>query len=185
MGVARHLATNSDARDYRDLVLSIPRRLQSVGDAVFLAAELDKAAKERSKAATEERDAHDRAELLRASGLEPGKSVPSALRAQVRALEEEQKRRARRATLDTIDRALVDLLSYYRDVLTIQLGSDVDLINTTRAEAIREHAAATTQDASLRALEAITHTRARFAEFTSIAPLLALEALFIQLRQVG
>src|SRR5699024_11939416 len=83
-----------------------------------------------------------RAKLLRESGLEPGRPVPAALRSQVRALEEEQKRRARRATLDTIDRALVDLLSFYRDVLTVQLGSDVDLINTTRAEAVREIAAA-------------------------------------------
>src|SRR5699024_11572137 len=100
-----------------------------------------------------------RAKLLRESGLEPGRPVPAALRSQVRALEEEQKRRARRATLDTIDRALVDLLSFYRDVLTVQLGSDVDLINTTRAAAVREIAAATTKEASLRAMEAITHSR--------------------------
>lgn len=185
IGVARHLATDPDAREYRDLVLSIPRRLRSVGDAVHLAAELEKAAKDRSKTATEERDAQERAQLLRESGLEPGKPVPAALRSQVRALEEEQKRRARRATLDTIDRALVDLLSYYRDVLTVQLGSEVDLINTTRADAIREHAGAITKESTLKAMEAITRTRARFAEFTSIAPLLALEALLIQLRHVG
>ena len=185
IGVARHLATDEEAREYRNLVLSIPQRLRSVGDAVHLAGELDAAAKERSKSATEERDAEERAKLLRESGLEPGKPIPAALRSQVRALEEEQKRRARRATLDTIDRALVDLLSFYRDVLTVQLGSDVDLINTTRVEAVREIAVATTQEASLRAMEAITHSRERFAEFTSIAPLLALEALFIQLRHVG
>lgn len=185
IGVARHLATDPAAREYRNLVLSIPGRLRSVGDAVHLAGELEKAAKERSTSATEERDATERATLLRESGLEPGKPVPAVVRSQVRALEEAQKRRARRAVLDTIDRALIDLLSYYRDVLTVQLGSDVDLINTTRADAVREHAGATTQEASLRAMEAITHTRARFAEFTSIAPLLALEALFIRLRHVG
>ncbi len=185
IGVARHLATDPEARAYRNLVLDIPGRLRSVGDAVLLAGELDRAAKERSKNATEERDAQERAQLLRESGVEAGKAVPAALRSHVRSLEEDQKRRARRATLDTIDRALIDLLSYYRDVLTVQLGSDVDLINTTRADAIRHHAGATTKEASLAAMEAITHTRARFAEYTSIAPLLALEALLIKLRRVG
>lgn len=185
IGVARHLATDADARDYRDLVLSIPARLRSVGDAVFLAAELEEAAKERSKTATDDRDAQERADLLRAAGVEPGRAIPAPLRSQVRALEEEQKRRARRATLDTIDRALIDLLAYYRDVLTVQLGSDVGLINTTRAEGITALAGATTATESLAAMEAITQTRARFAEFTSIAPLLALEALLLRLRHVG
>lgn len=185
IGVARHLATDAAAREYRSLVLSIPARLRSVADAVHLAGELDAAARERSKNATEERDAAERSQFLRDSGLEPGQAVPPALRAQVRALEEDQKRRGRRAILDTIDRALVDLLSYYRDVLIVQLGSGVDLVNTTREEEIRELAAAATPENSMRAMEAITRTRARLAEFTSIAPLLALEGLFISLRRVG
>jgi len=185
IGVARHLATDPEARAYRNLVLGIPGRLRSVGDAVFLAGELEDAAKERSKTATEDRDARERADLLRTAGVEPGRAVPAAIRPQVRALEEEQKRRARRARLDTIDRALIDLLSFYRDVLTVQWGAGVDLINTTRTEEISRLAGATTAADSLAAMEEITRTRARFAEFPSIAPRLALEALLIRLRHVG
>src|SRR5699024_11718301 len=99
----RHLATDEEAREYRDLVLSIPQRLRSVGDAVHLAGELDAAAKERSKSATEERDAEERAKLLRESGLEPGRPVAGALRAAVLAVGEERRARARGATLDQID----------------------------------------------------------------------------------
>ncbi len=185
IGVARHLALDDEARAYRDFVLSIPPRLTSVGNAVYLAGELEAEAKKRSESTTQERDAHERAELLRASGVEPGKAIPAPLRSQVRALEEEQKRRARRAILDTIDRALIDLLSYYRDVLVIGLGSDVALINTTREAEIRQHAARTRAENVRQAMEEITTTRALLAEFTSVAPLVTLEALFLKLGRVG
>lgn len=185
IGVARHLAASPEARENRAFVLSIPQRLTSVGNAVYLAKELDTSARERSKESSEEREAQERIELLQQSGIEPGRTLPPAIRSAVRALEVDQKRRARRAVLDTIDRALTDLLSYYRDVLTIQLGSSIDLINVAQEQAIRELAEKTSKEASLESMEEITHTRARFAEFTSITPLLALEALFLKLLHVG
>ena len=62
--------------------------------------------------------AQEEAELRRSLGVEEGGRVPPAVSAQITALREDQKRRATRAQRDRLDRALVDLLSLYRDVLT-------------------------------------------------------------------
>ncbi|HLS01872.1 MAG TPA: DNA polymerase III subunit delta', partial [Beutenbergiaceae bacterium] len=87
IGVARHLATDSQARQYREMVLSIPGRLTSVGQAVVAAGEVEDHAKKRAKDLSEERDAKERTQLLQDIGVEPGKRPPPALRAQIRALE--------------------------------------------------------------------------------------------------
>ena len=77
------------------------------------------------------------------------------------------------------------LLSFYRDVLVVQLGSDVDLVNTGAELRIRELAAESTPEQSLRRMQAIGRTRGRFDEFGTIAPLLAIESLFIASMAVG
>ena len=185
IGVASRLARSPEARAYRDRVLRIPSRIRGVGDAVLAAGELVEEATEQSKLATAERDASERIELMRNLGVTEGERLPPSLRSQLRQLEDDQKRRARRALLDTIDRALVDLLSYYRDVLVTQVGSDVPLVNTAAASRIEELAAASTPEQSLRRMQAIGRTRARFDEYGTIAPLLAIESLFIALRPQG
>ncbi|GAB2604941.1 DNA polymerase III subunit delta' [Pseudactinotalea suaedae] len=185
IGVAGRLARNPGARAYRQRVLAIPSRIRGVGDAVLAAGELVEEATEQSKVATAERDAEERVELMRNLGVTEGEKLPPSLRSQLRQLEDDQKRRARRALLDTIDRALVDLLSYYRDVLVVQVGSDVSLINTAVEERIREMAADSTPEQSLRRMQAIGRTRARFDEYGTVAPLLAIESLFIALRPQG
>lgn len=182
IGVARRLALNPEARAYRRRVLSIPASIRGVSDAVLAAGELVDAATEASKAATEERDAAERAEFMRVSGVADGATVPPSLRAQLRQLEEDQKRRARRSLLDTLDRALVDMLSLYRDAVAVQLGAGVDLVNAGEADLVHALADASTPEQSLRRMQAIGATRARFEEFSSIAPLLAMEALLIALR---
>lgn len=185
IGVASRLARSPEARSYRSRVLAIPTAIRGVGDAVLAAGELVDEATEQSKLATTERDAVERVELMRTLGVEEGQTIPPTIRAQLRQLEDDQKRRSRRALLDTIDRALVDLLSYYRDVLVLQLGSDVDLVNLAAEDSIRRLAEASTAEQSLRRMQLIGRTRARFDEFGSISPLLAIESLFIGLRPQG
>ena len=92
-------------------------------DAVLAAAEL-LAARRRRRQGASPRSATPRSasSALRSLGIEPGGTVPPALRAQLKALEEDQKRRATRSLRDGIDRILVDLLSLYRDILLLQLG---------------------------------------------------------------
>ena len=151
-----------------------------MGDAVLAAADLVEGAQQEARDATAERDTRERAQLLRALGLEGEGRVPPSLRAQVRALEEDQKRRARRARTDVLDRAMIDLLSFYRDVLAEQMGSDVEQVNIDMADDIAHAARTTGVEQSLARIAAIEQCRARLR--SNASPLLALEALMVQLR---
>ena len=127
--------------------------------------------------------AEEEAELRRSLGVEEGGRVPPAVSAQITALREDQKRRATRAQRDRLDRALVDLLSLYRDVLTVQLGADVALVNRDFADRIAEVAVSTSAEQSIRRMDAISQARTRLAG--NVAPLLALEAMTVSLRPQG
>jgi len=133
-----------------------------------------------AKEATAERDAREKAELTRALGLESDGKIPPALRAQIRQLEEDQKRRAKRARTDVLDRAMIDLLSFYRDVLTTQMGSDVERVNLDLSDAVDQAARTTSPEQSLARIAAIEECRSRLR--SNAAPLLAVEALMVQLR---
>ncbi|GIG27798.1 DNA polymerase III subunit delta' [Cellulomonas marina] len=184
VGVARRLARDAEARARRAAVLGVAARIRGVGDAVLLAGELVETAQADATAATGERDAAERAELLRVLGVDPGApTLPPAVRAQVRALEEEQKRRATRALRDVLDRAMVDLLSLYRDVLVVQLDAGVDLVNLDHDEDVRALGAASTPEQTLRRMDAVGQARTRLAG--NVAPLLAVEAMAVALRPQG
>lgn len=183
VGLARRLARDPQARERRAKVLSIARRIRGVGDAVLAAAEVVEVAQAEAAASTQERDAVEKAELLRNLGAQDGKPLPPALRSQVRQLEEEQKRRATRAQRDGLDRSLIDLLSLFRDVLVVQLGADVDLINSEIAEGVRALAEDSTPEQTLHRMDAISQARTRLAG--NVAPLLAIEAMLIALRPQG
>ena len=161
-------------------LLLAPVSLRSVGDAVLAAASLVEAAESEAKEATAERDAREKAELTRALGLESDGKIPAALRAQIRQLEEDQKRRAKRARTDVLDRAMIDLLSFYRDVLTTQMGSDVERVNLDLSDAVDQAARTTSPEQSLARIAAIEECRSRLR--SNAAPLLAVEALMVQLR---
>jgi DNA polymerase-3 subunit delta' len=183
VGIARRLARDPQARARRATVLSIPPRVRGVGDAVLAAGDLVATAQADAKAATEQRDAEERSELLRSMGAEGAATIPPALRAQVRDLEGDQKRRATRAQRDVLDRAMLDLLSLYRDVLVVQLGAGVELVNVEHEESVRALAASSTPDQTVRRMDAIGEARTRIAG--NVAPLLAVEAMTIALRPQG
>ena len=183
VGLARRLARDPQARERRTKVLSIARRIRGVGDAVLAAAELVEVAQSEASASSQERAAVEKAELLRNLGAEDGKALPPALRSQVRQLEDDQKRRATRSQRDGLDRALIDLLSLFRDVLVVQLGAGVDLVNTEIAEGVRTLAEDSTPEQTLHRMDAISLARTRLAG--NVAPLLAFEAMAIALRPQG
>jgi DNA polymerase-3 subunit delta' len=81
---------------------------------------------------------------------------------------------------DQLDRALVDLLGLYRDVLMIQLDSPVMLINDEMRPQLSQLAAGGTANDTGRRLEAIEHTRAQIR--ANVAPLSALESLMVELK---
>jgi DNA polymerase III subunit delta' len=182
VGLARRLATDEGARIRRREVLKLPERITSVGAAVLAAGQLVEVAAEEAKAATAERDAEERAALLRSLGAESGGTLPPAVRTQVKQLEENQKRRATRAQRDVLDRSLLDVLTLYRDVLVVQLGAEVELVNAELAEEVGRLARASTPEETVRRMDAIGVTRERIG--ANVAPLLAVEALMVELSPV-
>ena len=183
VGLAKRLARDAGARERRTAVLSIARRIRGVGDAVLAAGELVDVAKAEAVSATQERDAAEKAELMRALGVADGETLPPRLRSQLKQLEDDQKRRATRHQRDVLDRAMVDLLSRYLDVLVVQLGAEVDLVNAELAETVRSLAADSTPEQTVRRMDSIGVARTRLDG--NVAPLLALEAMAIALRPQG
>ncbi|HAM25610.1 MAG TPA: DNA polymerase III subunit delta' [Microbacteriaceae bacterium] len=177
IGMAHRLATNDEARRRRQTTLDIALKIRTVSDAVIAASALLALAGEDAKAITEERDAEERESALRSLGIDPGGTIPPALRAQLRTLEEDQKRRATRSLRDGIDRIMVDLLSLYRDVLLLQLGVPSEPINLAIYSQLVSASEATTAAATLATMDAIATARKRIDG--NVSPALALEAMLI------
>ncbi len=176
---ARQLATDPEARKRREEVLSIPAKLQGLGACVAAATRLHQIAEEESKALTGALDEQEKDELKAAFGAgSTGKGVAKAVRGAAGALkelEERQKRRATRIKRDTYDRALLDLVAFYRDVLTLQLGADVERSTEERSGDLRRIARVSTPESTLRRIDAIMVCRERIA--ANVHPQIALEAM--------
>ncbi|MCC2031006.1 DNA polymerase III subunit delta' [Microbacterium allomyrinae] len=177
IGMAQRLATDAAARARRDTMLRAVLRVRGVGDAVEVAGAMVAAATDDAKALTAERDEAERSSLLRTLGIAEGAAVPPAVRSQLSALEDEQKRRATRSLRDGIDRVLTDLESMFRDVLMLQFGRDADLINRELEPDLRALAAAWTAERTLTVVDRIGETRENL-EFNA-APTLALESMLV------
>ncbi|MEO6827682.1 MAG: DNA polymerase III subunit delta' [Microbacteriaceae bacterium] len=183
IGMAHRLATNAQARARREETLRLALGIRDVSDAVMAAARMLEIAGADAKSITEERDAEERADALRALGVAPGGTLPPALRGQIRALEEDQKRRATRSLRDGIDRILVDLLSLYRDVIMLQLGSGSALVNRELADEMRALGEHTTAAATITVMDAIGTARERIGG--NVQPALALEAMLVATLRKG
>ncbi|MEO8220165.1 MAG: DNA polymerase III subunit delta' [Specibacter sp.] len=189
IGIARRLASDPGARERRDATVRLPLSLRDVTTAVQAAASLLELAQAEAASSNEERDAVEKATLLRNLGAPETGTLPPSMRSQVRALEEDQKRRAKRSVTDHLDRALTDLLSFYRDVLVLQLdargGSGVEretleLVNDPLRAQLQDFAARTRPEQTLERMDAVNAVRRRLTT-TNVAPLLALEAMSVSL----
>ena len=183
VGRARALATDSAVRRERDLLIGEALAIRGTADAVLAAHRVHAQAVAAAKKATGDRFEREEAELKRTLGIGEGARIPPAARAQLRELAENQKRRTTRAQRDELDRAMIDLLSLYRDVLTVQLGAGVDLVNQDFDEGIRAVAAESDPGQSVRRMDAIAQARTRLGG--NVAPLLVLEAMMVALRPQG
>jgi DNA polymerase III subunit delta' len=177
IGMAHRLATNDEARERREQTLQIALGIGSVGDAVRAAGVLLDLAGADAKAITEERDAEERESAMRSLGIEPGGTIPPALRSQLKSLEEDQKRRATRSLRDGLDRIMVDLLSLYRDILLIQLGATTEPINLSIQPELIAAGQKSTSARTLATMDAIAIARRRIDG--NVSPALALEAMLI------
>lgn len=177
IGMAQRLATDEAARRRRDETLRSVLGVRGVSDAVEVAGRIIQAATDDAKALTAERDAAERASLLRMVGIAEGQAVPPALRTQISALEDDQKKRATRSLRDGIDRVLTDLQSMFRDVVMLQFGRDDELINRELREDLAALAAAWPETRTLVVLDHLADTRQSLER--NVAPLLALESLLV------
>ena len=104
-----------------------------------------KSAEEEAKAVTEQLDEPEREALRQAFGEgSTGKGVAKAMRGMAGAmkdLEDRQKSRATRVKRDTLDGALLELAAFYRDVLMLQVGAEVELANADHVDDLRRLAA--------------------------------------------
>ena len=179
VGRARHLARNADSRAQRDTVLGLPLRTRSLGDAFTHAADLVRGAKAEATALSEARDLPEREELgiaMGAGGV--GKGVAGAARsakAAERDLEKRQKLRNTRSQRDALDRALVDLTGFFRDVLVAGSGAAVALTNPDHAADVHRAAQEWTPESTLRRLEAVLACRT--ALDLNVKPEIAAEAM--------
>jgi DNA polymerase III subunit delta' len=183
IGRARRLATDPEAAQRRAAVLRVPMQATALGPALAAAASLVKGADAEATAATGELDEPEREALRKAFGAgSTGKGVAAAIRGGAGALkdlEDRQKSRATRLKRDSLDRALLDLAGFYRDVLAIQFGADVELANAGQRGDLERIASAATPEATVRKIQAIMACRERLA--ASVAPLLAVEEMTIAL----
>jgi len=183
VGRARRLATDPSAAERRAAVLRVPVSATSVGAALAAAAALVGTAEEEAKAVTEQLDEPEREALRRAFGEgSTGKGVAKAMRGMAGAmkdLEDRQKSRATRVKRDTLDGALLELAAFYRDVLMLQCGADVELANADRLTDLRRLASKSPPEATLRRIEAVMRCRERLT--LNVAPLLAVEEMTLSL----
>lgn len=181
VGLARRLARDEGARIRRRDTVALAGGIRGVGDAVNAAADLAAIAAEESTASTSERDLAERTHLMQTLGADPGaRTQPPHVRSQLAALEREQKTRATRFGRDVVDRALVDLLSVYRDALVLHTGAPIALVNQDMADHVRRLAQLLSPEQLLHAMDAIGTARERID--ANVPPLLALEAMAVSLQ---
>ena len=175
IGMARRLATDEESMTRRQRTIQLALGAETLAEVMRATAELVSVAGEDAAALSAEHDTEEREATLRNLGITPGAAIPPALRGQIKAMEENQKRRATRNLRDGIDRILTDLLSLYRDVLLTQLGAGDVLVNEEFREGILARARTTTPQHTLTTLDAIETARDRIAR--NVTPALALEAM--------
>jgi DNA polymerase-3 subunit delta' len=183
VGRAKRLARDPEARKRRDAVLAVPRRLTGIGACFDAASALIEAAEAEAAAAVTDNDAAERSALEQALGAGgTGRGAAGAFRGaagQLKELEKRQKSRSTRAQRDALDRALVDLAGFYRDVLTTNLGAPVAVVHTDTAALSAAAAEKWTPESTLRRLESILACREAIE--ANVKPKIAVEAMMLNL----
>jgi len=180
IGRARYLATNETARTNRKVIMQLPMKLGSLAAALQAAQTLVDIATEEAKATSEARDENEIEKLQEAYGKgATGRGMAVGGSKAVKELEKEQKSGATRMVRDSIDGALLDLATFYRDVMMVQSGTVELMINTDLKGEIESYSTISTTRPVTNKITAITWARTRLNHNTT--PLLVCEALMCQL----
>ena len=177
IGLARRLARDEGARIRRRDVVALPLRIRGVGDAVLHAGELVETAGRGGQAATTERDSAERERLLHALGADPSaRTQPPHVRSPAQGAGERPEAPRHPVRRDVVDRALVDLLSLYRDVLVLQPATR-STWSTRRCAWTSSRLARELSPEDVVQCDGRHRATARDRIGANVAPLLALEAM--------
>jgi DNA polymerase-3 subunit delta' len=184
IGRSRRLARDEAARARRHAVLAIPATLTSLSACLDAADHLVTAAEAEAAAYTIDADAGEAEALQIALGAGgTGKGAATAARGMAGALkdlERRQRSRATRAQRDALDRALVDLAAFYRDVLMVQTAAPVAATHPDVASDVAAVAARLEPRGVLRRMDAVL--ACRDALELNVKPRIAVEAMTAALR---
>jgi DNA polymerase III subunit delta' len=185
IGRARRLATDEQTRQERREVLALPGSLQSVGGTLLAAKNLVDAAKAEAEQLAAMRDEPEREALATALGAgATGKGytggTPRGGAGALKDLEKQQKSRATRTQRDALDRALVDLAAFYRDVLALQVGSAAVPVHADLTQQAQALARSSSPEDTLRRIDAVLGCRT--AIDGNVNAQLAVDAMALALR---
>jgi DNA polymerase-3 subunit delta' len=181
IGRARALARDEATRNRRREVVSIPAKLTSLGACMTAAANLAEVTKEEADVVTSRLDEREKADLDTAYGVVERGRRPRDYAPALAALERGQKTRAKRRQLDVVDRGLMDLVSVYRDAITLATGASGALVNEEIRGDIAEIVRSSTPELNLRRIQWIFDARQQMLEF-NVQPALALESMMLALK---
>jgi DNA polymerase III subunit delta' len=180
IGRAKFLATNESVRSNRKVIMQLPLQLGSLAAAFQAAQTLIDLATEEASTSSESRDENEIEKLQEAYGKgATGRGMATGAAKAVKELEKEQKSRATRMVRDSIDGALLDLATFYRDVMMVQAGNTESMINTDIGEQIKSYAANSASHSTINKINVIMDARENLAR--NSAPLVTCEALMCQL----
>ncbi len=184
VGRSRRLARDGDARDRRAEVLAIPASLTSLRACLEAADHLVGAAEAEAAALSADLDAGETESLQVALGAgATGRGTATAVRGSagvLKDLEKRQKSRHTRTQRDALDRALVDLAAFYRDVLLHHARSPIAPAHPDLADDVVAVALRLDPPGALRCLDAILACRE--ALDLNVKPRIAVEAMTAALR---
>lgn len=180
VGRARRLATDPEARERRERALSLVRDAATPARAYAAAEELVAAAETEAAVLTADRAEAETEELRTALGAGgTGKGTAGAMRGAtgaIKDLERRQKSRQTRASRDALDRALIDLATYFRDALVVSAqAGQVRANHPDMAERVAALAAHAPPERLLRCIEAVLECREALA--VNVKPKFAVDAM--------
>jgi DNA polymerase-3 subunit delta' len=186
VGRARRLAIDPEARQRRERALGLVRDAATPSRAYEAAEELVAAAETEAVVLTADRAEAETEELRTALGAGgSGKGTASTMRGATGALkdlERRQKSRQTRASRDALDRALIDLATYFRDALVVSANAGAVRANhpdmAERVAALANHA---TPERLLRCIEAVLECREALA--VNVKPKFAVDAMVATIGQ--
>jgi DNA polymerase-3 subunit delta' len=181
IGRARALATIESVRNRRHDVLVMMRDLSDLASCMAAAGNIVEAAKADAEALLADRDESERADMMLALGAgAEGKGLRRVTKAAMKDLDDRQNARRNRAVRDELDRVLVDLLAWFRDVLVLQEEAPVELVNEEMRSDLARMADESEASDTLLRITAIRDARQALA--MNVAPQLAMEAMVVKLR---